>query len=161
MNRFGRQKRSGRIMPGSAICCDCGMNTVPSGKPRPGTHEQFVVTDNVWTAAGMTPGKIDPRTYELIGGGFLCVGCIETRLGRRLTVSDFRPVTLPLLLSSPWVNERLGSRILYPTQAAEDAAKLEAPPKWQTELTEDGVTLTRTVTLEPPETETSFGWSMS
>jgi hypothetical protein len=135
------------------------MNTVPSGKPRPGTHEQFIVNDNIWIAAGMTPGKVDPKTYELIGGGFLCVGCIEIRLGRRLTVGDFKKITLPLLLSSPWITERLRSRALYSTQAAEDAAKVAPPPEWQTELTEDGVTLT--MTFEPPETETSFEWVMS
>jgi hypothetical protein len=153
MSRFRRLKQSDRIVPGTAICCDCGLDTMPRPS-RPRTYEQFVVTDEVWSAAGMTPGTI--RDNVLVGGGFLCVGCIEVRLGRRLTIADFKPITIPLLLSDPWCSERLRSRALYPTQAAEDAAKLAPPTKWQTELTEDGVTLT--VTLEPPETETSFGW---
>jgi hypothetical protein len=46
MSRFGRLKRSARITPGTAICCDCGMNMLP-GKPKPGTSEQFVVKDHV------------------------------------------------------------------------------------------------------------------
>jgi hypothetical protein len=158
MSRFRRQKQSTRIMPGSAICCDCGTNTVPSGKPKPGTHEQFIVNDNVWIAAGMTPGKVD-KNNELIGGGILCVGCIENRLGRRLTVNDFKPITLPLLLSSPWITERLRSRALYPTQAAEDAAKLAPPIKWTADFAPDGFGMATSVDLEP-ETETSFGWSM-
>jgi hypothetical protein len=29
MSRFGRQKKSARIMTGTAICCDCGMDTMP------------------------------------------------------------------------------------------------------------------------------------
>jgi hypothetical protein len=156
MSRFGRLKQSNRVLPGAAICCDCGTNTMPSGKAsKPGTHEQFIVNDNVWIAAGMTPGKVN-RNYELIGGGFLCVGCIEVRLGRRLTIDDFRPITIPLLLGDPLCSERLRSRALYPTQAAEDAAKVMPPPKWQTEFTEDG--LMHMVTFESPETETSFGW---
>ena len=71
MSKFGRLKRSTRISPGAALCCDCGFNTMPTGKPKPGTFEQFIVKDEVWIAAGMTAGKVDPKTYELIGGGFL------------------------------------------------------------------------------------------
>ena len=122
-----------RIKRGTAICCDCGMDTMPSGKPKPGTFEQFVVKDHVWAAAGMTPGKVDPKTYELVGGGFLCVGCIEKRLGRRLTIGDFNQICVPLLFT-PWPTERLRSRALYSTQAAEDAAKLSEPIKWVAEF---------------------------
>ena len=48
----------------------------------------------------MTPGKVDPKTYELVGGGFLCVGCIESRLGRRLTINDFNPIVFPFSRTS-------------------------------------------------------------
>ena len=37
----------------------------------------------------MQPGAINSNN-ELIGGGFLCVGCIEKRLGRRLRPKDFQ-----------------------------------------------------------------------
>src|SRR5438552_1710134 len=119
--------RAPRIKRGAAICGDCGVDTVPSRKPKPGTFEQFVVKDHVWAAAGMTPGKVDPKTYELVGGGFLCVGCIESRLGRRLTIDDFNPITVPLLLGTPWPTKRLRGRVLYRTQEEEDAAKLIEP----------------------------------
>jgi hypothetical protein len=66
----------------------------------------------VWAAAGMKPGKVNPKNHELVGGGFLCVGCIEARLGRRLTINDFNPMTIGLLLFSPWITERLRSRAL-------------------------------------------------
>jgi hypothetical protein len=153
MSKFRRLKRSANIAPGSAICCDCGMDTMPVRKPKPGTFEQFIVNDDVWVAAGMTPGKIDPLNHELVGGGFLCVGCIETRLGRRLQIEDFNPITIPLLIGEPWPTERLRSRALYRTQADEDAVKLAPQPEWQTEFTERG--LAWIVELELPETETS------
>jgi hypothetical protein len=38
----------------------------------------YIVHDHVWKAAGMEPW-----------GGVLCVGCIEQRIGRRLTPDDF------------------------------------------------------------------------
>jgi hypothetical protein len=117
------------------------MATVPKGKPRPRTYEQFVVKDEVWASAGMPPGKVNPKTYEMVGGGFLCVGCIEKRLGRRLTMDDINPITIPTLFRSPWITERLRSRILYPDQASEDAAKLEPDPLRQARafLTEEGL----------------------
>jgi len=81
----------------------------------------------------MTPGKVDKHNV-LIGGGFLCVGCIEVRLGRRLTIDDFKVITVPLLLGEPWPTERLRSRALYRTQAEEDAAKLAPPTKWKADF---------------------------
>jgi hypothetical protein len=41
----------------------------------------FMVTDEVWAAAG------DPQ-------GCLCVGCLEERIGRRLTRADFDEVPM-------------------------------------------------------------------
>jgi hypothetical protein len=150
MSKFGRLKKSARIAPGTAICCDCGMDTMPCpSKPR--TLEQFIVKDEVWSAAGMTPGKIDARNHELVGGGFLCVGCIEVRLGRRLTIDDFKEITVPLLFE-PWCTERLRSRALYRTQAEEDAARLAEPPKWVAEFALDGFAMARTI--EVPQAET-------
>jgi hypothetical protein len=90
---------------------------------KPGTHEQFIVKDEIWAAAGMKPGKRNPKTRELVGGGFLCVGCFEKRLGRRLSAADINPITLGHLLSTPWATERLRSRILYPTRPAKTRPK--------------------------------------
>jgi hypothetical protein len=54
------------------LCKDCGTNT----SPRRGKHETYIVQGEVWQAAGMEDG-------------FLCIGCLETRLGRMLTPTDF------------------------------------------------------------------------
>jgi hypothetical protein len=55
-------------------CIDCGMEAYFA----PG-NEYYMVHDEVWTAAGL----------PLNGGGMLCIGCLEQRLGRELTLSDF------------------------------------------------------------------------
>ena len=52
------------------MCLDCGKDT---GR----MHEHYFVTLDLWLMA--------------VGGitGMLCVGCLETRLGRQLVSSDF------------------------------------------------------------------------
>jgi hypothetical protein len=45
----------------------------------PGACEFYLVTNRIWKKSGM------PKN----GGGSLCVGCIEKRLGRRLRPTDF------------------------------------------------------------------------
>jgi hypothetical protein len=47
---------------------------MPEGKP----GEYYMLKDEVWAQAGMEPQ------------GFLCIGCLETRLGRELTAADFK-----------------------------------------------------------------------
>ena len=72
----------------STACIDCRTETQPNKAA--GNYEQFIVTDEVWQAAGMPLGNVDPKSFVLKGGGgCLCVGCIERRLGRRLTNADF------------------------------------------------------------------------
>jgi hypothetical protein len=62
-----------------------------------------MVTDIVWETAGMqammTPGPDQ----------FLCVGCLERRLGRRLGPQDF--TRAPINEDDPWKTERLRSRL--------------------------------------------------
>lgn len=156
MSKFRRAKQNTKITCGGP-CCDCGMATVPSGKPKPRTFEQFIAKDEVWAAAGMTPGKIDPKTYELVGSGFLCVGCFEVRLGRRLTANDIKPMALGELLRSPWITDRLRSRILYPDQASEDAAKIAPPTNGEIVLGKDGLEMVVTTELMMPETASFAG----
>lgn len=67
------------------------MDTAPlaeDGRAAVGTWEWYMVTDEVWAAAGM-PHR-----------GFLCVGCLEGRLGRELSGPDFTdaPVNRPGLM---------------------------------------------------------------
>ena len=96
-----------------------------------GRQEAYLVHDEVWAAAGMDgsrrvtpPGELrvgsegEPRLFEmspiLLVGEFVCVGCIERRLGRQLTPSDFRdtPAGSPFNHSEPQVyTPRLESRL--------------------------------------------------
>ena len=80
----------------SEFCNDCGMDTEP-WPPHRGTQEHYVVKDEIWSAAGMPLGKHRTDDLAIIGGGILCVGCIEKRLGRLLTIDDFPPMTHWLL----------------------------------------------------------------
>jgi hypothetical protein len=88
------------------------MDTEPF-PPHRGTQEHYLVRDDVWQQAGMPPGTAD-SDHDLAvvgGGGCLCVGCIEKRLGRLLTIDDFVPITLELLKecqSTPRLLSRVG-----------------------------------------------------
>jgi hypothetical protein len=63
------------------LCVDCGVNTCPTEMgPR---AEEYIVLDEVWAAAAIPPN-----------GGHLCIGCLEGRLSRQLTASDFTDVPL-------------------------------------------------------------------
>lgn len=58
-------------------CEDCSADTIE-------IHEYYMVHDAVWNA-------VVPAAQKHI---FLCVGCLETRLGRRLVPDDFPDVPL-------------------------------------------------------------------
>jgi hypothetical protein len=58
----------------STACLDCGRETLPTG---PGTAEYYMVHDHVWEAAHAPEH------------GYLCIGCLEARLGRQLHRLDF------------------------------------------------------------------------
>jgi hypothetical protein len=83
-------------------CDDCGGDVAPYdelGHPDEESWEWYMVTDEVWEAAGR-------------GGGapsFLCIGCLEDRIGRTLTSADFPDVPLnePDGLHSPRLAARL------------------------------------------------------
>lgn len=71
-------------------CMDCGVDT---GKIR----EMYMVRRTLWRA--VVPD----------GRGFLCVGCLEERIGRRLDAYDFD--ALALNLGSRGKSERLRDRL--------------------------------------------------
>lgn len=83
------------------ICKDCEMDTTPCtgtrGCRHKGRWEHYMVLNKVWSRAGMKEG-------------FLCIGCLETRIGRRLTPRDFTnaPINDP---DDPWNTPRLASRL--------------------------------------------------
>jgi hypothetical protein len=85
-----------------APCGDCGRPTLP----RADRSEWYMVHKHVW---------LDAQPWNDHGGvvGYLCVGCLERRLGRRLGPADFTdaPVNEP----APWgdsfrLAERKGHR---------------------------------------------------
>jgi hypothetical protein len=82
-------------------CKDCGMDTTPITGKRSCRHkgrwEYYMVHGALWRKAKMHSD-----------GGFLCIGCLERRLGRMLTVNDF--TTAPVNDPDPWDTERLALR---------------------------------------------------
>jgi hypothetical protein len=59
----------------SIICAEC--RTIAS--------DMYMLRDDVWQATGLRTGS---------GGGFLHLACVEKRLGRLLTLDDFRTESL-------------------------------------------------------------------
>jgi hypothetical protein len=60
----------GRAMTTKAICADCGVDTIAIG-------DFYMVKDDIWRRArSIRRGK-----YEIPGQQFLCIGCLEDRLG--------------------------------------------------------------------------------
>ena len=86
-----------------APCHDCGKDTRPcdfeDGYPAEG-WELYMVEPEVWEEAGAGDGRV-----------FLCVGCLEERLGRKLRPEDFTAVDLnePSELDSSRLKDRRGS----------------------------------------------------
>lgn len=73
-------------------CLDCTKSCNQDG-----LNEYYMVQAAVWHAA-------NPK-----GRGMLCIGCLESRLGRRLTPADF--TSAPINSIKEWHSERLRSRI--------------------------------------------------
>lgn len=59
------------------------MATYPPWTPE-AEIERYTVHGHVWAAAGMPPGEDDQGP-----GNYLCIACLEKRLGRILTREDF------------------------------------------------------------------------
>lgn len=84
-------------------CLDCGK---PTWQPR-GKSEWYMVHDHLWQQSG-TPTRI--------GGGppgqgfYLCIGCLEIRLGRELFAGDF--TAAPLNATRPQNSDRLNDRLV-------------------------------------------------
>ncbi len=86
-------------------CHDCGRDTTPydeDGRPVDAGWEWYMVEGPLWEAATRPEGPEAVR--------FLCVGCLERRLGRRLAPEDFAdlPINEPSPLESPVLAARLG-----------------------------------------------------
>ena len=101
-------------------CHDCGTETL---SPEPGVPtEYYMVHDRVWQAA---------RAPER---GYLCIGCLEHRLGRQLHRGDFTDAPLnDLTRQRPdkawwWRSERLQDRLTTPTPGHGTQLALWATP---------------------------------
>ena len=62
-----------------------------------------MVHDSVWADAGMPPMS------ENEDGDYLCIGCLEIRLGRRLTPHDFADAGVNSI--DRWNSSRLNDRL--------------------------------------------------
>lgn len=112
---------------GRACCNDCGVDTAPMrkrklGRWETGRWEWYSVHSSVWAQAGMEPH-----------GGFLCIGCLETRLGRQLCQDDFPPRASisRVIWIRPDFGRGGGPLIPLPMGAPNDRAP---PPSKQTRL---------------------------
>ena len=87
-------------------CLDCGCETAPrsGGKAEAGTQETYTVHDELWRSVGLDADAFE----EDLNGEYLCIGCLEARLGRQLRPEDFisAPINRPSDLHTP----RLASR---------------------------------------------------
>jgi hypothetical protein len=80
-----------------SICKDCGTDTTPPE----GDREDYMVHNELWRAAGMPDED---------AGIYLCIGCLEKRLGRELTAKDF--TAYPVNTPNPRQSVRLRLRLL-------------------------------------------------
>lgn len=82
----------------TANCADCGVDGLAPG------GEWYMVYDEVWQRAW--PGS----RGKIYSQEFLCIGCLEKRIGRTLTAFDFTdaPVNDP---NDPYIPARLRDRL--------------------------------------------------
>ncbi len=78
----------------SSPCDDCGVET---NHNLTDNAEWYMVKDIIWVKTG--------------NARYLCIGCLEKRLGRRLVYSDFKSVLVNLLPERFCQSERLRDRL--------------------------------------------------
>jgi hypothetical protein len=87
-------------------CDDCGFDCCPADGP----DEYYIVNDDVWLMAGGRQGTSRTHDMHLT----LCIGCLEDRIGRRLTSYDF-DLERPVNAFNPWHTDRLNERLGWAT----------------------------------------------
>jgi len=77
-------------------CVDCGENT-----HRLFLREYYMIDFDLWNSVMVSQNT-----------GMLCIGCLETRLGRKLTTDDFieAPINYGFFGASERMKDRLGPR---------------------------------------------------
>ncbi len=78
-----RSRRRDRWHWPPAPCADCAVELLPDTLLGVRDWQRLMVTDDVWAAAGMDPL-----------GGWLCIPCLEGRLGRPLVGANLEAVPL-------------------------------------------------------------------
>lgn len=80
----------------STNCVDCDVDVMEA-------KEYYMVTDSCWKRAGMESH-----------GGMLCIGCLESRLGKKLTSRNFAecPLNWRNMCLPDYASPRLFSRLL-------------------------------------------------
>lgn len=68
-----------------------------------------MVKDSVWFQAARHSHTADGDLRLMFGRGFLCIACLEHRLGRQLTRADFTDA--PVNDASPWNTALLARRL--------------------------------------------------
>jgi hypothetical protein len=95
----------------SCTCFDCGVETIPAA----GEQEYYSVWDEIWAAAWLPSSAAQQLILFDVGepavvahpgatprGTFLCIGCLEQRIGRRLTRADFSDAPINALDAEVW-----------------------------------------------------------
>jgi hypothetical protein len=97
LEEFGQVTRGNKLeITGPTHCADCGMHTSAKG-------EWYLLRNEIWEQAW--PGTASDQVGE---GHFLCIGCVEARLGRKLTRADFdHPERWPSWRLSKRLQDRL------------------------------------------------------
>jgi hypothetical protein len=114
----------------------------PGSKGIEGQCEWYSVWDFLWQEAGM------PLENEMLwSSGFLCVGCLEKRLGRELTAEDFPdyPINHQHHLDTPRLASRKKQHKKTPIITAEPKYPVKKLTWWIVRAMEVGV-----VMGEPP-----------
>jgi hypothetical protein len=93
-------------------CTDCNIDTYAN-------HEYYMLRNDVWAATGHKQQ------------GYLCIGCVEQRLGRTLTRDDFTDVLLNNLSHRCRRSERLTSGLqATTTQPAKQTVTVSDVHRW-------------------------------
>jgi hypothetical protein len=82
-------------------CADCGIGTLTLG-------EYYMVKDDVWEQAWA--GRRKAWHGKVPGQEILCIGCLEQRIGRTLTSSDFTDAPVNDL-TDPDISDRFRDRL--------------------------------------------------
>jgi len=85
-----------------SACADCGVGTITLG-------EFYMVRRQIWEKAWA--GRRRPWTH-LPGQEILCIGCLEARIGRTLTRSDFSDVPVNDINDGSYRSDRLRDRLI-------------------------------------------------